>query len=307
MKRILITGISGMIGTALSKQLERSGYEVSGISRDSSIARDRGLHHYLGDILDVSFLKKVMLDYQPHVVFHLAAQAFNGSSWDKEDTTYLINIQGSRNVFEACRDYTNARVIPACSSAEYGIVDKQPISEDEPLRPITPYGVSKACMEMMGRQFSLNYNMDFVFPRLFIHVGTGHPPATLIQNLAKQYASCASSGINRVFAGNLSTKRDYVDVEDGVRALELIMESGGRNEVYNVCSRKGYSGHDVVKILNRISGIDPVIVESNNLLRPSDEASLIGSPYNINKLGWSASIPFEDTIEKVYNDWRERL
>ena len=185
MKKVLITGITGMIGKHLAKSLHQKGYEVAGLSRATSASRyliEKPFYkHFQGDILDEKFLRNVWKSWQPDLVYHLAAQAYNGESWNAEDTTYLLNIKGSRNVFETCREYSpKARIIPACSSAEYGFVpeDMIPINEDiTPLKPITPYGVSKAAMEMMARQFHLNFGMDVVLPRLFIHVGPDHHPS----------------------------------------------------------------------------------------------------------------------------------
>ena len=302
--RVLITGITGMIGTALSEHLKDLGYEVSGISRSTSDARYEPRDHYLGDILDTAFVKRVFKDFKPDVVFHLAAQAFNGESWAAEQTTYITNIQGSRNIFEACRDYAPAaRVIPACSSAEYGKTEKQPISENTPLKPISPYGVTKACMEMMGQQFADNYDMDFVFPRLFIHVGTGHPPYTAIQNFAKQFAEQRET----ISVGNVDTGRDYVDIRDGVKALSLLMIDGEAGEVYNVCSGELHSTDFLLFLFEKISGYNPTIISNKNLFRPSDEKSLLGNPQKINRIGWNAEIPIKKTLEWVYNDWRMRL
>src|SRR5690606_930266 len=184
MKKVLITVITGMIGKHLAQLLHRDGHQVAGLSRATSSQRYQNgasdHQHYQGDILDVKFLRGVWEDWKPDLVYHLAAQAYNGESWKAEDTTYLFNVQGSRNVFECCRDLSpDARLIPACSSAAYGMVPEalQPLNEDTtPLQPISPYGVSKACMEMMARQFHRNYGMDVVLRRLFIHVGPDHPP-----------------------------------------------------------------------------------------------------------------------------------
>lgn len=303
MKKIFITGISGMIGTMLSNHLTEQGFEVSGLSRSTSHSRLNNVKHYQGDILDKGFLSKTFSDYQPDIVFHLAAQAFNGRSWDFEDTTYLTNIQGSRNVFETCRDHGVDTVIPACSSAEYGWVKVQPIGEEEPLRPVSPYGVTKAAMEMMGRQFAMNYGMKFIFPRLFIHVGINHPPATAVQNFARQFAAKK----NEVFVGNLSSYRDYVDVEDGVRALELLMYAGKTLNVYNICSGVVYKTEDIITMFKEISGYSPTIKTTTKLFRHSDEPTLHGNPAKINELGWKATTPFYETLTKVYNNWKERL
>lgn len=245
MKKVLITGITGMIGKHLSSMLRDKGYEVAGFSRATSSSRyqnSKGDYlFYQGDIMDRKFLKEVWTDWNPDIVFHLAAQAYNGESWKAEDSTYLLNIQGSRNVFESCLAYSpNARIIPACSSAAYGLVDEDllPLDEDRtPLQPISPYGVSKACMEMMARQFHLNYGLDIVLPRLFIHVGPDHPTVTAIQKFASQLAGIFPGRQEPVMmGGNLDASRDFMDVSDGVRALVLLAEHAKSGNLYSICT-----------------------------------------------------------------------
>lgn len=309
MKRVLITGHTGLIGSHLSAYLTDQGYEVSGISRSTSHSRLQNIKGYRGDILDKVFLKKVFTDYKPDVVYHLAAQAFNGQSWQAEDTTYLTNIQGSRNVFEACRDYApNARILPACSSAAYG-GDDFPIQEVHSLHPITPYGVTKATMEMMAYQFHKNYNLDIVFPRLFIHVGINHPHHTFIQNICRQVAKCecVEGGIITVSCGNIHSTRDYVDIRDGVKALHLLQEKAETGKCYNVCSGVGYTGVKIIEALSDLVGEFIAVKDSIDERRPSDEQMLIGDPTRINTLGWRVEIPMENTLKWVLRDWRDRV
>ncbi len=304
-----------MIGKHLARVLSDKGFEVAGISRATSAARyitERPFYkHYKGDISDIKFLKGVWKDWQPDIVYHLAAQAYNGESWKAEDTTYQLNIQGSRNVFETHMEFTpKARMIPACSSAEYGFIpDDKPINEDiTPLRPITPYGVSKAAMEMMARQFHYNYGMDIVLPRLFIHVGPDHPPVTALQNFARQLASVKLGLQEPVLrVGNLESARDFVDVRDGANALALLAEKGISGEVYNLCTGKAWTMKESLNMLINISGVKVDIQTDPSLFRPSDEKLLLGDPGKIGALGWKAVIPFEKTLNDIFENWLHRL
>lgn len=316
MKKVLITGITGMIGKHLATLLQEKGLEVAGVSRATSALRNSAekfpYQHFAGDILDKKFLEKVWETVKPDLVYHFAAQAFNGTSWEAEDTTYLLNIQGTRNVFEVCREITpGARVIPACSSAEYGIVPDGmiPIKEDTtPLHPITPYGVSKATMEMMARQFHLNYDMDFVLPRLFIHLGPDHPPVTAIQSFARQVALIKLKLQPPVMkVGNLKSSRDFVDVRDGVKALWLLAQKGVSGEVYNVCSGKEHSIQECLDSLIELSGVNVKVETDPALLRPTDEKVLLGDPSKIEALGWKAETPFKKTLSDIYQNWLDRL
>jgi len=314
--RVLITGITGMIGKHLAALLVEQGCEVAGISRATSAARyvrDKSPYkHYTGDILDTAFLRRVWQDWKPEFVYHLAAQAYNGESWEAEDTTYALNVTGSRNVLNACRWYSpQARVIPACSSAEYGFVPPEsiPIKEDiTPLRPITPYGVSKACLEMMSRQYHLNYGLDVVMPRLFIHVGPDHPPVTALQNFARQLAAIKLGQQEPVMkVGNLDSSRDFVDVRDGVKALWLLAQKGASGEAYNQCTGKAWGIRESLDKLIEISGVNVDVRQDKQLFRPSDEKVLLGDPSKLQSLGWRCEIPFERTLADIYRNWLERL
>lgn len=307
MSKVMITGITGMIGSFLSKKLLSSGYEVSGISRSTSDSRQKDYKHYLGDIQDAEFVRKAFSDYNPDVVFHLAAQAFNGQSWVNTNTTYLTNVFGSKNVFDAWRDVCPyARMIPACSSAEYG--DRPfSVSENDELRPISPYGVSKACMEMMAWQYAQNYKLNVVFPRLFIHIGPGHPPYTAVQNFAKQAAMCSLGQTNTIEHGKLDYYRDFVDVRDGVDALILLMKEGINGQAYNVCSGVMVQVSYVLDVLFGFLSQKPVIKEVSSQHRPGDEEFLVGDPSKINALGWYPKIHIEQTLQEIFENWIERL
>jgi GDP-4-dehydro-6-deoxy-D-mannose reductase len=305
-----------MIGKHLAQVLSENGVEVAGLSRATSASRylkgDSKFHHYAGDILDRNFLEQTWKHFKPDLVYHLAAQAYNGDSWAAEDTTYALNVQGARKVFEVCRTLSpSARLIPACSSAEYGFVPEHliPIREDvTPLRPITPYGVSKACMEMMARQFCLNYKMDVVLPRLFIHVGPDHPPATALQSFAMQLARIKlGQQPPRLQVGNLDSSRDFVDVRDGVRALWLLAQKGKTGEVYQVCTGKAWNMRQSLEMLIAISQLKVEVVHDPSRLRLSDEQVLLGAPDKLKALGWTPEIPFEQTLRDIFENWVTRL
>lgn len=316
MKKVLITGISGMIGKHLAKKLKELNYIVGGISRSTSYTRydvsPKEYKIYYGDIMDKNFLEIVWTEFKPDIVFHLAAQSYNGESWKFEETTYLTNIYGTKNVLDVCVKITpNVRFIPACSSAEYGIVsdDLIPMNEDKtPLKPITPYGVTKATMEMMTRQYHLNYKLDVILPRLFIHVGPDHPPVTAIQNFAKQLAMI-KLGIKEPImnVGNLETSRDFIDVRDGVNALILLAEKGISGEVYNICNGIDYTIRETLEYLIEISGLEVTVESDKSLFRPTDEKVLLGDNSKLKTLGWKSEILFKTTLKDIYNNWLERL
>jgi len=315
MTKVLITGITGMIGSHLAHYVQEQGCEVAGISRATTAFRMQAHRklpwkHYAGDILDVNFLEKSVKDFQPDIVYHLAAQAYNGQSYEAEQTTYALNITGAWNVYNAVlHQAPKARVIPACSSAAYGAaLTDDPVNEESPLKPVTPYGVTKAAMEMMGRQFCLNYGLDVVLPRLFIHVGPNHPPLTAIQNFARQIAAI-KLGLQEpvMHVGNLTTSRDFIDVRDGAAALWILGQKGMTGEVYNICRGYAWKISDMLDLLLKISGVKVKVEQDPKLMRPSDEKTLLGDNRKLRALGWEPTIPFETTLRDIYNNWLERL
>ena len=314
--KVLITGITGMIGSTFSSYLKMAGHEVYGIARPSALARQKVFedeHFRFCDILDKQSLATVFERWRPEIeiVIHLAAQAFNSISWEMEHVTLLNNIGGTLNVLQCCREFCpNAKLLVACSSTEYGEVpiEETPIKEERLLRPVSPYGVSKVAAECLGYQYFSNYGLKVFLPRLFIHVGPGHPPATAIQNFARQLALIRKGLCPPIVkVGRLDTARDFIDARDGVKAMMLLLEKGRPGEPYNICTGEAHTVQWVLDSLIRISDLNVEIVEDHCLMRPSDEALLLGDSSKITALGWKPDFTLEQTLTDIYNDWLARV
>lgn len=310
---ILITGITGMIGSHFAVKMRALGYETYGIARSSSASRmavNQDASIIRCDMTDRSALDEIVKNLEPEIVIHMAAQAFNGLSWQMEDYTHYANYNSTLNLLRSCRKHcTDAKILLACSSAEYGDVIESdcPLQENRMLKPITPYGISKVVTEMLGYQYYKNYNMNIFLPRLFIHVGTGHPPATAIQNFAMQLALIAKNKAKPTLkVGNLQTSRDFVDVRDGVDAMLIMLEKGKPGDPVNICTGKAYSIADILDMLVEISGLEVNIVQDKTLLRPSDEPLLLGDPSRIMGMGWKPKYSIKETLTAVYQDWIKR-
>jgi GDP-4-dehydro-6-deoxy-D-mannose reductase len=303
-----------MIGGQVARLASSQGCETFGIARFSAASRMAVLQDkniFRCDILDRDALERVVDKIKPDLVIHLAAQAYNGISWEMEDITHLTNYTGTLNVLKACRRFVpEAKVVLACSSAAYGDVKPEdtPLKEARPLRPITPYGVTKAATEALGYQYCKNYGMAVFLPRLFIHVGTGHPPATAIQNFARQLALISQKmAPPTVRVGNLATARDFVDVRDGARAVLLLAEKGTPGDPINVCSGTAHSISQILEMLIEISGQKVEILPDPQLMRPSDEPLLLGDNTKLKALGWSPNYSMKETLATVYEDWLSRI
>ncbi len=314
MANAVVLGCTGMVGGCFLRTLQARGWNVTGVARPTAMGRQLAERPYpfaACDILDRESLLRVFRRSRPDLIVDMAAQAFNGTSWDAEHYTYLTNVEGTNNVLSAAREAApEAKVLLACSSAEYGDVRPEdcPLVEDRPLRPLTPYGVTKVTTECMGYQYFKNYGMAVYLPRMFIHVGTGHPPATAIQNFARQIALIAAGRLEPVVrTGRLDTARDFIDVRDGVEAMLTLVEKGEPGRPVNICNGVAPTIREVLDILLAVAGVKAEVRQDPALLRPSDEPLLLGDNTRLLALGWSRRHTLRETLEGVFADWMRRV
>jgi GDP-4-dehydro-6-deoxy-D-mannose reductase len=312
--KAIVLGSTGMVGGCFIERLAESGYDVLGVARSTALGRyvvNRKHPFTSCDVLDKGSLISLLKSNRPDLIVHMAAQAFNGASWDSEYYTHLANTEGTLNVLCAARDTCpDAKILLACSSAEYGDVQPEdcPLVENRLLKPITPYGVTKVATECMGYQFFKNYGMQIFLPRMFIHVGTGHPPATAIQNFARQVALIKAEQMAAVIrTGRLDTARDFIDVRDGVDGMMQLLQKGQPGTPINICNGEAVLIQDVLDILVSAAGINVEIQQDPSLLRPSDEPLLLGDNSKLRSLGWSRRFSMQMTLEDVLTDWSSRV
>jgi len=315
--KVIVTGGTGMVGSHFMKSYKDEGAEVFGIARNSASSRMAAVQDdsvIRCDILERDALMKIFMDIRPDVIIHMAAQAFNGDSWNCEYVTHMTNYQGTLNVLYCAKalmdEGKDVQVLLACSSAEYGNITPEdcPLKEERLLTPWTPYGVSKVGVEMLGRQYFLNYGLKVFLPRMFIHVGTGHPPATAIQNFARQLALIKNGVIKpEINVGNLETARDFIDVRDGVAAMRLLMKNGKPGEPVNICNGVAVKISTILDMLVEISGTEAKVISDKKLFRPADEPLLLGDDTKIRALGYERKYSMRQTLEDVFADWMSRV
>ncbi|OGC42638.1 GDP-mannose 4,6-dehydratase [candidate division WOR-3 bacterium RBG_13_43_14] len=222
------------------------------------------------------------------------------------------NIIGQLNVLEAIRKFKpDARIQIAGSSEEYGMVnpDEVPIKETNPLRPLSPYAVSKVAQDMMGYQYFKSYDLKIIRTRAFNHTGPRRGIVFATSNFARQIAEI-EKGLRKpvIEVGNLDAVRDFSDVRDVVRAYALSLEKGEPGEVYNIASGEGCKIGKMLDILLSFSKVKVEIRQDPKRLRPSDVLLLIGSNEKFFKAtGWQLKIKFEKTLEDLLNYWRQKL
>jgi GDP-4-dehydro-6-deoxy-D-mannose reductase len=261
---------------------------------------------------DYHSVRKVINDIKPEKIFHLAAQSFVPTSWHAPQETLTTNIVGELNIFEAVREAgINPWIQLACSSEEYGLVheDEVPIKETNPLRPLSPYGVSKVTQDLLGYQYFQSYGLKVVRTRAFNHEGPRRGDVFVTSNFAKQIAEIEAGKKEPViYVGNLDARRDYTDVRDIVRAYWLATEKCEPGEVYNICSGRDWKIKDMLAYLLKQSKVKVEIKQDPARMRPSDVQILLGDNSKfVKQTGWQPEIPFEKTLEDILNYWREKF
>jgi GDP-4-dehydro-6-deoxy-D-mannose reductase len=317
--RILITGITGFAGSHLADYLldKVDGVEVFGTTRWRSPTvniehiRER-VELVETDLRDASSVEELVRNFKPEKIFHLAAQSFVVSSWKAPSETITTNIIGTVNIFEAVRRAgISPRILVACSSEEYGYVepDEIPITEDNPLRPLSPYGVSKVGQDLLAYQYFKSYNLDVVRTRAFNHTGPRRGRVFVCSDFAIQLVEVEKKlRPPEVTVGNLDAVRDFTDVRDTVRAYWLALEAGKRGEVYNIASGTGHSIGEILDKLIAVSGVEVKVIQDLTRLRPSDVPLLIGDNSKFRRdTGWKPEIPFNKTLTDILDYWRERI
>lgn len=317
--KVLITGIAGFVGSHFTEFfLQKKNIDVYGIERwkasTENIAHLMDRIRFYGecDINDIVSMRDILNKVKPDFIIHLAAQSFVPTSWTAPAETLKTNIIGEANLFEALLSLKlNPRVIVAGSSEEYGLVrkDELPIKETNPLRPLSPYAVSKVGQDLLGYQYFKSYGLNIIRTRAFNHSGPRRGEGFVCSNFAKQIA-LIEKGRQRpiIYAGNLNAKRDFTDVRDMVKGYWLVMQKGTPGEVYNISSGKGYSAKEVLNILLSFSKKKIKVKQDPSRMRPSDVPILIGDSTKMRRLtGWRPVIPFKKTLEDLLNYWREKI
>ncbi len=316
-KKTLITGIAGFAGSHLAELLLSKGIEVYGLFRPRSKTEHlesikSKLHLEDADLLDSHSLYTTIAKIKPDYIFHLAAQSFVPTSWVSPSVTLEVNVVGSGNPFEAVRQVGIDPVIQiACSSEEYGLVypNEIPIKETNPLRPQSPYAVSKVAMDYLGYQYFCSYKMRIIRTRGFNHTGPRRGETFVTSNFAKQIAMIEKGKQDPVIhVGNLESERDWTDVRDMVRGYLLAVEKCDAGEVYNICTGKAVKVQHMLDMLLSYSKVKVEVRPDPSRMRPSDVPVLIGDNSKfVSKTGWKPEIPFEKTMEDLLNYWRERV
>jgi len=299
-RKALVTGAHGFVGRHLVAHLEASGDHVTGVDR----ALD-GL-----DITDAPAVEAMMAEVAPDVVYHLAGWADVGGSWKAPVAAFRVNAEGTLNILSAAAAAGVERVVAVSSADVYGKVTpaELPLTEDSPLRPASPYAVSKVAADYLGLQAWLGNGLPVMRVRAFNHLGPGQTDQFVAPALASRIARAERDGGEVLPIGDLSARRDFTDVRDVVRAYRLLAEHGEPGEVYNVCSGVDLAVQDLADQLLAHAKVPLRFETDPDLLRPVELPVLRGSHDRLTAAtGWEPQISIDQTLLDLLDDWRVRV
>ena len=321
--RILVTGAGGMVGSHMVELLHNRGEEVLGTyykptTDISELPPEINLIEC--DVRYPQSVEKIIMDFQPDQIFHLAAQSYPTVSWNRPYETIETNINGTIAVYEAVKKVRALRnseydpmVVVACSSAEYGETlnklegNEVYVKESAELLPLHPYGVSKVGQDLISFQYFMNDHIRCIRARIFNSTGT-RKVNDVTSDFTRRAVLAERSGVYELKVGNLDTRRAIMDQRDLVSALLLLADRGRAGEVYNISSEHIYKMSNIVKMIEAQIGHKFEIKVDPALLRPTDEKIIVGDVTKLKRdTGWMQKIKMEQTVSDMLEYWRRTL
>ncbi len=317
--KILITGFAGFVSTHFLDFLQtvEPGSEILGVDKHAPATNGNtypglNISYKNIDLLNKSMVDETLRDFQPEYILHLASVSSVAQSWQTPLESFVNNTNIFLNLVEQVRvNNIKCRILSVGSSEEYGEVEesKLPLTEEHPLKPLSPYAVARISQEMLSKIYADGYGQDIIITRSFNHIGPGQKENFVISSFAKQLVQLATrnSDDNKIVAGNLSIVRDFVDVRDVVKAYYLLLRNGVSGEVYNICSGIGIELKEIIIKMSELLDIDITVEVNPALIRPNENKKIIGSYEKIKKrLGWEPLIPIEKSLADIIAYWQQR-
>jgi GDP-4-dehydro-6-deoxy-D-mannose reductase len=297
-RRAFVTGASGFAGRHLVAACEAAGDDVA-----APPSSERA------DLRDAAVVRSLVADARPDVVYHLAARAHVGQSWEDPLGTLADNVAMTANVLEAVRlEAPDAVVVSVGSGEEYGPPETVPTTEAAPLRPQNPYAVSKASSGLVAGFYADAHGLRVIHARAFNHAGPGQEAIYAIANFARQFAEGLAAGDDpvRIVSGSPDTRRDFTDVRDIVRAYRLLAEHGEPG-TYNVCSGVSRSARELIAALAQVAGVAVEHEVDAAKVRAHEVQEIRGSADRLHAAtGWQPEIPLEQTLADTLEWWGSR-
>ena len=313
--RIFITGATGFAGSHLVEELLAAGHYVCTLVHAATSHQELQQHENLtliaGDLLDVGSLETAVAEAQPDMVYHLAGQAYPARSWQQPGLTLSVNSVGTANLLQAVVKYGRPRVLIVTSAEIYGEIQREdlPITEQTPPAPNHPYGISKWMAGLLVPLYWQRYQLPVVEARPFNHIGPHQALGFVVPDFASQLAEIQKvQRVNQMMVGNLEAMRDFTDVRDVVRAYELLVEKGKPGESYLICSGQPVKIATILQKLIEIAGIEVVVENDPDRMRPSDTPCVYGSYDKLEaQTGWQPRFSLDESLRAILADWAQRV
>lgn len=291
--RVLITGVTGFVGSHLAGCLARRQHDVAG-TYIHQLPSLEGIELFEVDLLDRAAMTRAVESFRPEVVIHLAGLSHVGESWSRWGEYFRVNTLGTENLLQAIK---GMRLVAASSAEVYGHVpeEEQPIGEDRPLAPQSPYAMTKAAAERLALM------QGAVVVRSFNIVGPGQASTFALPSFASQLAAIQREGRQGVIrVGNLAARRDFVHVDDALDAYCLLLEKGAAGEVYNLGAGRAYGIGEALEHLITVSGVEAEVEIDPERVRPVEIPLLLADTTRLRALGWSPTKTLEDALKDLW-------
>lgn len=310
-----VTGIAGFAGSYLAEELLAQGWRVAGsVYETESLENLSGIESKLQlerlDILNADRIREHLQAVNPEYIFHLAALASVGRSFEMERATYRVNFEGTVNLLQGARSCTGLKKMVLVSSADaYGVFRPAAklLTETQPLNPISPYGIAKAAAEQTALYYFRQFGLPVSIARAFNHSGPRQRDDFVIPSFAKQIARIEKGTQEPVIhVGDLTARRDLSDVRDIVRGYRLVAEKGKPGQVYQLCSGRSVAIKQVLQTLLGQSSVKIKVRTDPTRFRRSDIPVLRGSSRKATReLGWTLRYTLKATLSDTLNWWRQ--
>lgn len=316
MNKYLITGFSGFVGQHFIEYLESN--EKNCLVKGLDISNpDFEFDHYKNvqisfekiNLLSKDKVEYIIHEFQPNYILHLASYSSVAFSWKEPILSFQNNTNIYLNLLEAVRKLNlSTRILSVGSSEEYGDVKESdlPLTEDHPLKPVSPYAVARVSQELLSQIYTNGYDLDIIMTRSFNHIGPFQKDIFVVSSFVKQLLEISNTAEKKgdLITGDINIVRDFTDVRDVVSAYYLLLNKGEKGEVYNVCSGFGISLANIIQIISKYLDVEVIIKVDPKRIRPQDNKLIVGSNKKLKDLGWNQKYLLEDTLKDLIDYWK---